>query len=206
MPVRKYIAALLIAGFVLAGPARPAAAEAPSPASGVVKTFYAQLTSVMKEGGKLGFAGRFKKLEPAVKAAFNLPLMTRLAVGLVWSKATPEEQQQLISAFSDFSVANYASRFASYDGERFEVTGEKPVTGGVMVETTLKPRDSDPIALNYLVKPDDKGAYRIVDVFLAGAISELATRREEFSAIANRNGIDALVNSLGEKSRQLGPS
>jgi hypothetical protein len=43
-------------------------------------------------------------------------------------------------------------------------------------------------------------------VFLDGAISELATRRAEFSAVIKRDGIAALVNSLGEKSKQMGPS
>ncbi len=82
-----------------------------SPASAVVRNFYGQLIETMKQGDKLGFAGREKKLAPAIKSAFNLPLMTRFAVGPGWSNATPSEQKQLISAFSDFSVATYASQF-----------------------------------------------------------------------------------------------
>lgn len=182
------------------------AAPASAPASAVVKNFYAQLADTMKQGDKLGFSGRYKKLEPVVKAAFNLPLMTRYAVGLSWTKATPAEQQQLTAAFSDFSVATYASRFAKYDGEQFEVIDEKPVSSGIIVETKLKPRDGEPVALNYLMRTDESGAYRIVDVFLDGSISELATRRAEFGSIASRDGIPALVNSLGEKSKHMGPS
>jgi phospholipid transport system substrate-binding protein len=176
-------------------------------ASIVIKNFYNQLVDTMKQGDRIGFIGREKKLEPAIKGAFNLPLMTRFAVGPVWANATPDEQKQLISAFSDFSVANYASRFTSYDGEQFAVTGEKPTAdGGTIVETTLKPKDSDAVTLNYLMRKDDRGVWRIVDVFLNGTISELATRRSEFGAIARRDGINALVNSLGEKSKQMGPS
>jgi phospholipid transport system substrate-binding protein len=177
-------------------------------ASTVVKNFYGTLTTVMKEGDQLGFAGREKKLDPAIKSAFNLPLMTRFAVGPVWAKATTEEQQQLVSAFSDFSVATYASRFTRYEGEKFEVLGQKPAPGGgIMVETKLTPGDgSDAVALNYLMRQDDKGNWRIVDVFLDGAISELATRRSEFTSIVEHDGIPALVNQLGQKSRQMGPS
>jgi phospholipid transport system substrate-binding protein len=175
-------------------------------ASAVVKNFYSQLVDTMKQGDKLGFAGREKKLTPAVKAAFNLPLMTRFAVGSSWANATPAEQKQLISAFSDFSVANYASRFASYDGEQFQVIDEKPTAGGIIVETSLTPKEGDPVALNYLVRKDEKGRMRIVDVFLNGSISELAARRSEFGAIVQRDGIPALVNSLDEKSKQMGPS
>ena len=147
-----------------------------------------------------------KKLTPAIKSAFNLPLMTRFAVGPSWSNATPAEQQQLISAFSDFSVATYASRFTSYDGEQFKVVDEKPTSDGVIVETQLQPKDGDTVSLNYLMRKDEKGAWRICDVFLDGTISELATRRSEFGAIVQHDGIEALVNSLGEKSKQMGPS
>lgn len=192
----------------------PAVTPAPSSAVGVpngaamnlVKHFYAQLTSVMKQGDKLGFAGRYKTLEPTVKAAFNLPLMTRYAVGLVWSRATAEEQKQLTSAFSDFTIANYASRFMRDNGERFDVIDEKPTDAGIIVETKLTPKDGEAVALNYLVRLDEKGNYRIIDVLLDGTISELALRRSEFSAIANRDGVAALVNSLGDKAKQMGPS
>jgi phospholipid transport system substrate-binding protein len=187
--------------------ATPAMAVADTPATVAVKNFYSTLTSVMKQGDQLGFAGRYKKLAPAIRKTFNLPLMARFAVGPTWLNATPDEQQQLISAFSDFSVATYASRFTKYDGEKFDVVDEKPASGGgVIVETRLIPKDSDPIPLNYLVKPDDQGVYRIVDVFLDGSISQLATERADFTSIVRRDGIPALVNQLGEKSKEMGPS
>jgi len=184
----------------------PTQAQAPSL---IIKAFYDKLFGVMKDGEKLGFAGRAKALTPSIKSAFNLPVMTRFAVGPVWAQATPDQQTKLISAFSDFSVANYASRFAKYDGEKFQVLGETPASGGgTIVETTITPggADAKPVSINYLMKKDEKGSWRIVDVLLEGAISELATRRSEFSSIVERDGIPALVNDLGTKSRELGPS
>ena len=110
------------------------------------------------------------------------------------------------AAGPDFSVATYASRFKEYDGEDFIVVSQQPINGGVMVETQIKPKEGDAVALNYLMRPDDQGVYRIVDVFLNGSISEMATRRAEFNAIVQRDGIPALVATLGEKSKQMGPS
>ena len=198
------LSAVLLAIFVLA----PFTAEAASTASTkVVQGFYNRLVDTMKKGDQLGYAGRYKSLAPIIKSSFNLPLMTRFAVGPAWSNTQPAEQKQLVSAFSDFSVATYASRFAKYDGEKFEVVGEKPASnGGTIVETKLTPKDSEPIALNYLVQKDDTGTLRIVDVFLDATISELATRRAEFSSILNRDGVSALVTTLSEKSKQMGPS
>ncbi len=182
------------------------AVAAPKSASDVIKNFYAQLVDVMKQGQQLGFSGRYKKLDPAVEQAYNMPLMTKLAVGLGWNNATPAEQQQLTKAFTQFSVANYASRFTAYNGEQFSVTGEDQTDGGKIVRTTLKPQTADAVALNYLMKQDDTGNWRIVDVFINGTISELATRRAEFSSVIQNDGIDALVNSLDNKSKAMGPT
>lgn len=223
MKFRVFFAVLTLAtalgglgSYAHAVPATTPTASAPAPAtasaiptttaSAVIKNFYAQLTDVMKQGDQLGYSGRFKKLQPIVQSSYDMPYMTRVAVGMVWSKATPNEQKQLIEAFSDFSTANYAHNFAKFNGEEFIVTDEKPIKDGVIVETKLTPKDHDPVTLNYLMHKDDKGTWRIADVYLDGSISELATRRSEFSSIANRDGIPALVNSLGEKSKSMGPS
>lgn len=199
---RFLLVLVALAGLVCAPSAQ--AAES-TPATALVRAFYDTLTDTMKEGQKLGFEGRYKKLEPAVTKAFNLPLMARHAVGLNWTKEKAEDQQRLVEAFSRFSVATYASRFTKFDGEKFEVLGEKPVaSGGVMVETKLTPKDSEPVTLNYLVRNDETGSPRIMDVYLDAAISELATRRSEFSAVIKREGFSALVGSLAEKAKQMG--
>ncbi|MBV8060739.1 MAG: ABC transporter substrate-binding protein [Alphaproteobacteria bacterium] len=175
-------------------------------ATNVIKNFYAELTDSMRRADTLGYAGRYKKMQTAVHTAFDMPTMTRLATGLAWTNATPDEQTQLISAFESFSAASYASQFNAYDGEQFALGDTKPMNGGLMVETTLQPKEGDAVALNYMMRRDAAGSWRIVDVFLNGTISQLATRRAEFSAIAHKDGIAALVNSLGEKSKQMGPS
>ena len=203
--VRKILTIIALVGLFSFG--QTALSHAETQASFVVRSFYAQLTNAMKQGDQLGFSGRYRKLDPAVRAAFNLPLMAKVSVGSSWVNASPQEQKELVEAFSDFSVASYASQFVRDDGVKFSVTDEKPgEDGSVVVESVLQPQTGDPVALNYLMRLDNQGKFRIVDVYLNGTISELATRRAEFSSIARRDGIEALVNSLGQKSKELGPS
>jgi len=202
MKIRSVITHCLITlaatfGLLFANPASA------SPAQAVVKDFYTHLESTMKQGKPLGFQGRYKKLAPAIETAFDLPLMAKMATGAGWRAATEGEQQALVSAFSSFSISTYASRFTDYDGEKFMITGEKPSANGVIVETTLKPKDGEAVTLNYLMRPDKKGAYKIVDVYMNGTISELATRRGEFSSIVRDEGVPALVKSLEEKAKQM---
>jgi phospholipid transport system substrate-binding protein len=194
---------LLIASLALFCFAAPVRADE-TPQTALIKNFYVQLVDTIKQGDQLGFSGRYKKLEPVVRKAFNLPLMARTSVGLAWSKAGQPEQQKLVDAFSAFSIANYASRFQRFDGEAFDVVGEKPAQGGVIVETKLTPKGGDPVGLNYLIRLDEAGNPRIVDVYLDAAISELATRRSEFTTLIKREGFPALVASLEAKAKKMG--
>lgn len=197
----------ILALFVMLALLAPTGARAAdTPAQAVVRSFYTQLEASMKQGDQLGFSGRCKSLAPVIRASFDMPLMARMAVGSSWAEASAEEQANLVEAFSTFSVASYASQFSAYEGEKFAITGEKPTANGMIVETSLTPKDGAAVSLNYLMRLDDKGNYRIVDVFLNGTISQLATRRAEFSSIARHDGIPALVTSLEQKSRQMGPS
>jgi phospholipid transport system substrate-binding protein len=169
-----------------------------------VESFYQALLGVMKEGPSLGFGGRRERLAPAIKQAFDLPLMTRLMVGPHWSSLSPEQQQQLVEAFTNFSIATYANRFDDYSGERFQVdpNAAPGANGAVTVHTRLVKSDGEPVTIDYQLR-DSAGSWRIVDVYLAGTVSELATRRSEFSSVLRRGGAAALVDLLQQKTAQL---
>jgi phospholipid transport system substrate-binding protein len=177
--------------------------RAEAPAVDTIKGFYDTLLSVMQQAKTLGLKGRYDKLDPAVHKAFNLPLMTRLSVGPDWVKLSPDEQKRMTTAFSDLSVSTYASRFDGYSGEHFDVDPNPSTTsGGVIVNTKLVQPKGDSIQLNYLMRDGDAG-WQILDVFLKGTVSELATRRSEFSTVLRRDGADALVRLIQSRADDL---
>jgi hypothetical protein len=49
-------------------------------------------------------------------------------------------------------------------------------------------------------KPHTRVLWLISDIYLDGAISEVATRRSEFAAILNTEGIDGLIAVLNRKA------
>ncbi len=179
------------------------ASRADTPPVDTIKSFYDTLLSVMQQAKTLGLKGRYEKLDPAIHKAFNLSLMTRLSVGPDWAKLSPDEQNRLIAAFSDFSVSTYAARFDGYSGEHFDVDPTPtPTTGGVIVNTKLVQTSGEPVELNYLMRDGDAG-WQILDVFLKGTVSELATRRSEFSSVLRRDGADALVRLIQSRADNL---
>jgi phospholipid transport system substrate-binding protein len=200
---RRTLLRMLSAGAAAAAFSATLAHAAGSPAVDTVKTFYDTLLEVMKQAKALGFKGRYEKLDPAMRRAFNLPLMTRLSVGPDWQKLSPEEQAAITAAFSDFSISTYANRFDGYSGQRFEVSPETQSTaGGQIVSTKLIESDGNVVELNYLMREGD-GGWQIIDVFLKGTVSELATRRSEFSTVLRRDGAAGLLKLIQQRTADL---
>jgi phospholipid transport system substrate-binding protein len=168
-----------------------------------VNAFYSTLLETMKEAQRLGIEGRYKKLAPAITATYDLPAMARIAVGPAWTSLSPEQQHAITSAFSRMTIATYANRFDGYNGERFEVDPNAVERGADrIVKTRLVPRTGDPVSLNYLLRSAG-GDWKIVDVYLSGTISELATRRAEFASLLKSGGAEALQRSLTARADKL---
>jgi phospholipid transport system substrate-binding protein len=195
---------LLACGALLGASAVPAwAEEAGDPAAKRIRAFYDSLLAVMKQARELGINGRYEKLAPAIRATFDLAAMTRIAVGPDWTSIPSEQQTALIDNFARMTIATYAARFDGYSGERFEVepTTEARNTGRI-VHTKLLQANGEPITLDYLLRSSAEN-WKVVDVYLTGTISELATRRTEFGAILKSGGANALIESLRQQTEKL---
>ena len=171
----------------------------------VVNSLNGNLLAVMQNAQKLGYKGRYAALEPVVRQVFDVPYMTRIAVGSGWSTLSAEQQGQLTDAFGKFITATYARRFDGYSGEKFVTDGARPPGAATLVATRLIKSDGEPVVLNYLTRQDQNqdGHWQVVDVYLTGTISEMATRRSEFASVFRRSGYDGLLQILQQKVAQI---
>lgn len=182
---------LLLAGLWLAAPA--AAQDGPT---AVVQQLNDTLLGIMQEADTLGFSGRYEKLEPVLGEVFAFPTMARVAAGSHWRGLTTEQRARLADAFARFSIATYANRFDGFSGERFEIGDEEEAArGSTIVQSRIITGSGERVALNYLLR-QNAGHWRIFDVYLDGSISELATRRSEYTAILDDQGFDGLITRL----------
>jgi phospholipid transport system substrate-binding protein len=188
----------ILAGLALcAGLAFPAQ-QASAAGTATVQSFYSTLLDTMRGGASLGARGRYARLAPAVQQSFDIPFMTRLAVGPEWNSLTPTQQAQVTEAFERYVAAVYAERFDSYAGEQLKVTGETSSPAGTIVTSQIVKSTGEPVNINYLMRDN-----KIADVYLNGTISELATRRSEFGAILRTQGINGLITALNNKAAAL---
>ena len=168
-----------------------------------VRGFYDALLTTMRNGPTLGQSGRYARLAPVVDRVFDVPSMTRLAIGSSWAALSPAQQQQLVEAFRHYIAATYADRFDSYSGQQLQVTGERPNNGDVVVQTKIVKSDGDTTTLDYLMR-QNQGSWQVSDVYFDGTISQVAIQRSEFYSILRRDGVDGLVMALNRKVDLLG--
>ncbi len=178
------------------------AAEA-DPAVAPIRAFYDALLATMKQATQLGVRGRYDKLAPVIRTTFDLPAMTRIAVGPEWTTIPLEQQAALQEAFAHRTIATYANRFDGYSGENFEVDPETLArnNGRIVRSKIIRPKD-EPVTLNYLMRSSGD-TWKVVDIYLTGTISELATQRSEFAAILKSGGPAALIDNLKQQSDKL---
>jgi phospholipid transport system substrate-binding protein len=198
---RQFGAMALGASSVMAVAAARADA-APEPAA-VVQSLYDALLDAMKQGAQLGFDGRYQKLEPVIRKVFDVATMCKIAMGGYWTTLPTDKKNAVLVAFDKYTVSTYASRFKSFDNQKFVVGATKPVPNDrMLVESKLVKSDGEPIELNYLFRKNPEG-WQVIDVYLAGAISQLTQMRSEFSEPLQQGGVDALIQQLDAKVKQL---
>jgi len=155
----------------------------------------------IQQAGRLSVRERDRRFTPAINAAFDFATMARLAVGPAWKSFSPAQQTAVRDAFARFIVADYASQISNYSGESFVVDPQaSPESrgGGEIVKTKLLQPGGRAVNINYLVRGG-----RVIDVYLNGTISELATRRDEFASIVASGGADGLIKRLQDRTQSL---
>jgi phospholipid transport system substrate-binding protein len=198
-PVWKAATLAAVLGFAMV----PYPAHA-APASGgdTVQSLYDALLSTMKNGRTLGQSGRFMQLEPVIRRTFDIPSMARLSVGSSWASLTEAQRQRVTESLVRYISAIYADRFDSYAGQKLQVTGEQPAAAGVIVRSRIVKTNGELVNVDYLMHRNGN-SWLISDIYLDGAVSEVAIRHSEFAAILKSQGIDGLIAALNRKADSL---
>jgi len=68
-----------------------------------------------------------------------------------------------------------------------------------MVKSQIVKANGDPVKVDYLMRRNGED-WLISDIYLDGAISEVATHRSEFGAIIRTQGVHGLIVALNRKA------
>jgi len=203
---RRFMATALSLGVVAGLPLKHAfAANASESAAAqqVIERLNAALLDVLTNGDALKFEGRYQKLQPVLASTFDIPEMARVATGPKWSELSDADKQKMTELFGKYMTTMYAARFRGHGGESFEMGDVKPRDNGKMlVITKMKRQSGEPVELSYMMK-GQADAWKVVDVYYNGSISQLAQLRSEFSGSMRDGGVQKLEAALNDKVHQM---
>ena len=192
---------LLTLIFLLIQIVIPLPSAATHPAIEVVENLHTNLLSVMEDGNRIGYKGRYERLSPVIRSSFDLPYIARVAVGRYWESFNDEQKAKFVETFIKLSIATYAWNFDAYSGERFKVISEKEQGGGqILVRTELTKSDGGKVQLDYILHRVNN-QWRIINVIAEG-VSDLALKRADYSNFLKNRGFEALLSKLNEKIAQ----
>lgn len=187
-----------------AGAGAQQGAQAQDTPQAVIERLGAAMIDTMKNAKQLAYNGRFQKLAPEIVGAFDLPRMVSIAVGGAWKSTTPDQQQRLVDAFARYMVAVHASRLDGYSGETFKVGAAEPLQNSRMrVKAQFVKTSGATENIDYVME-NSGGKWQIVDVQYKSAISEVATRRSEYTSVIKDAGVERLIAKIDEKTAELG--
>jgi len=131
-------------------------------------------------------AAKFRAL---LESGFDIPRISRFVLGRYWNAASDEQRQHFATLFEDWVVRTYSARFKDYSGQSIRVIGTRAEsdTNAVVTSQFTSPNGAPPAKVEWHVRKQTDGNFKIIDVSVEG-ISMALTQRDEIAAVADRNG------------------
>jgi phospholipid transport system substrate-binding protein len=182
------------------------AAAAQTPESQPIAALDGALIATSKAGSaNADFAARYTQLDPVVRQALNMSVITQNSVGFLWSTVPVAQQQQLLALFEQFTVSTYVHEFNGYSGQQINLLpAEKTVGASKIVETQIVPGDgSAPTEVDYVMTDTPDSGWQATDVLLGGTVSQVAVHSSDFSALVTSGDASQLIAALKSKIAAL---
>jgi len=127
---------------------------------------------------------------------------TQLAMGKNWSKASPEQQNQLIMEFKNLLIRTYSGALSQLRDQTVQYKPLRATPGDtdVIVRTVVVGK-ADPIPLDYRLEKTNDG-WKVYDINIMGAWL-IEAYRNQFTNQISQNGVDGLIRFLQERNAML---
>jgi len=177
----------------------------PNTPDGLIKIIVADVMSLVKSDPEIqrGNIPRVVELvEKKIVPYTDMRRTTQLAMGKNWSKATPEQQNQLIFEFKNLLIRTYSGALSQLRDQtvQYKPLRSSPSDTDVIVRTVVIGK-SDPIPLDYRLEKTNEG-WRVYDINIMGAWL-IEAYRNQFANQISQNGIDGLIKFLQERNAML---
>jgi hypothetical protein len=200
---KSVLAAALGAGILSFG----IAVAAPKDASDQIKGNAAQMLEILHKANGSNDAAVRKQAENYALPYFDFNLMTRLAVGAPWNKASAAQKQELVNEFRAMLIRTYSGQMLRFKNAKVEVKNAvaKPASALmrgkelVDVRVSIANPGEQPVEAVFSTYQDG-GRYKVFNVVFEGAFALIQNQKQQFKPILDAKGIDGLIADLKAKN------
>lgn len=189
-----WIAAAILA-LGLLGPATAVSATAPDAAKAFIETISNRAIAILADKSR-PLESREEDVRLILSSALAIEAIGRFTLGRHWAQASEEQRADYQALFADWVVRSYARRLSAYSGESFTV--QRATAMGkedALVMTQLTQAQGTPLSAGWRVRDAGQAGMKILDVIVEG-VSMVVAQRDEFDAIAQKNGVGGLIEML----------
>jgi len=204
--VNKIILSLLVStiSFFVAPAYAQSAPDSNTP-DGLIKIIVADVMISVKSDPEIqkGNIPRVVDLvEKKIVPHTDMRRTTQLAMGKNWSKASPEQQNQLIMEFKNLLIRTYSGALSQLRDQtvQYKPLRATPSDTDVIVRTVVVGK-ADPIPLDYRLEKTNDG-WKVYDINIMGAWL-IEAYRNQFANQISQNGVDGLIRFLQERNAML---
>ena len=204
--VNKIILSLLVSTIsFFVGPAYAQSAPDSNTPDGLIKIIVADVMISVKSDPEIqkGNIPRVVDLvEKKIVPHTDMRRTTQLAMGKNWSKASPEQQNQLIMEFKNLLIRTYSGALSQLRDQtvQYKPLRATPSDTDVIVRTVVVGK-ADPIPLDYRLEKTNEG-WKVYDINIMGAWL-IEAYRNQFANQISQNGVDGLIRFLQERNAML---
>lgn len=182
---RRWLVTCVMASTAMVLVATGAAAQE---ASQVVERMANQVLATVKTGAS--DSEREQQMTQLFRANFDIAAIGQMVLGRHWNGASPDQRDKFMAAFEKAEIRAYSGRFKNYQGQTLRIGKVTPNGASELVESQLMQPAGQPIRIVWEIS---RG--KVIDIAVEG-VSMGMTRRSDFNAYVQRNGLDALIAEL----------
>ena len=202
--MRYWLLAMMLAATVLVTKS-PLAEVIDATPDGLVKTLVTDVMASIKADKDIQ-SGNVTKVMSLVDAKIvpytNFQKTTQLAMGKNWSRATPEQQKQIMTEFKSLLIRTYAGALTQVKDQTvtYRPFRMDPADTEVVVKTQVMNK-GDAIQIDYRLEKVGE-TWRLYDINVLGAWL-IEAYRGQFNNQISANGIDGLIKFLQDRNATL---
>lgn len=202
--MRYWLLAMMLAAAVLVTKS-PLAEVIDATPDGLVKTLVSDVMTSIKADKDIQ-SGNVTKVMSFVETKIvpytNFQKTTQLAMGKNWSRATPEQQKQIMTEFKSLLIRTYAGALTQVKDQTvtYKPFRMDPADTEVVVKTQVMNK-GDAIQIDYRLEKVGE-TWRLYDINVLGAWL-IEAYRGQFNNQISANGIDGLIKFLQDRNATL---